>query len=65
MGNKSTRDQIVEAADLLFYHQGFEHTSFSDIAGTVKISRGNFYYHFKSFYCSFKIRGKTHIKIYI
>ena len=48
MGNKSTRDQIVEAADLLFYHQGFEHTSFSDIAGTVKISRGNFYYHFKT-----------------
>lgn len=48
MGNKSTRDQIVEAADLLFYQQGFEHTSFSDIAGTVKISRGNFYYHFKT-----------------
>lgn len=48
MGHKSTRDQIVEAADLLFYQQGFEHTSFSDIAGTVKISRGNFYYHFKT-----------------
>ncbi|MBL4739360.1 MAG: TetR/AcrR family transcriptional regulator [Sneathiella sp.] len=48
MGNKSTRDHIVESADQLFYQQGFEHTSFADIAGVVKISRGNFYYHFKS-----------------
>lgn len=45
---KTTRDQIVEAADLLFYRQGYEHTSFSDIADAVRISRGNFYYHFKS-----------------
>ena len=48
MSNKTTRDRIVDAADRLFYHQGFEHTSFSDIAGVVDISRGNFYYHFKS-----------------
>ena len=48
MSDKTTRDQIVEAADQLFYRQGFEHTSFADIANTVKISRGNFYYHFKS-----------------
>lgn len=48
MGSKTTRDHIVEAADELFYQQGFEHTSFADIAGTVNISRGNFYYHFKS-----------------
>jgi len=46
--NITTRDHIVEAADQLFYEQGFEHTSFSDIANKVKISRGNFYYHFKS-----------------
>ncbi len=45
---KTTRDQIVEAADELFYVHGFEHTSFSDIAAAVKISRGNFYYHFKT-----------------
>lgn len=44
----STRDQIVEAAERLFYRRGFEHTSFSDIADIVKISRGNFYYHFKT-----------------
>jgi TetR/AcrR family transcriptional regulator, transcriptional repressor for nem operon len=48
MSDKSTRDQIVEAADRLFYRQGYEHTSFSDIAGAVNISRGNFYYHFKT-----------------
>ena len=48
MGNKSKRDHIVECADQLFYQQGFEHTSFADIADAVKISRGNFYYHFKS-----------------
>lgn len=48
MANKTTRDEIVEAADRLFYERGFEHTSFSDIADVVQISRGNFYYHFKS-----------------
>jgi TetR/AcrR family transcriptional regulator, transcriptional repressor for nem operon len=32
----------------LFYRQGYEHTSFSDIAEAVRISRGNFYYHFKT-----------------
>jgi TetR/AcrR family transcriptional repressor of nem operon len=48
MSDKTTRDQIVEAADRLFYRQGYEHTSFSDIADAVRISRGNFYYHFKT-----------------
>jgi TetR/AcrR family transcriptional repressor of nem operon len=48
MSAKSTRDQIVEAADRLFYQQGFEHTSFTAIADVVQISRGNFYYHFKT-----------------
>jgi TetR/AcrR family transcriptional repressor of nem operon len=48
MTDKTTREQIVEAADQLFYRQGYEHTSFSDIADVVQISRGNFYFHFKS-----------------
>ncbi|HWM45670.1 MAG TPA: TetR/AcrR family transcriptional regulator [Xanthobacteraceae bacterium] len=48
MTSKSTREDIVEAADDLFYRQGFEHTSFSDIADAVHISRGNFYYYFKT-----------------
>jgi AcrR family transcriptional regulator len=45
---RTTRDDIVEAADRLFYRQGYEHTSFADIADTVQISRGNFYYHFQT-----------------
>jgi len=44
----STRDHIVEAADRLFYRQGYEHTSFADIADHVRISRGNFYHHFRT-----------------
>src|SRR5689334_9617097 len=48
MREPSTRERIVAAADRLFYRRGFEHTSFADIADAVKISRGNFYHHFKS-----------------
>ncbi len=50
MGQKgdALRQRIVAAADQLFYIQGYENTSFSDIAEAVDISRGNFYYHFKS-----------------
>ena len=48
MRGTTTRDQIIDAADQLFYRQGYEYTSFSDIADAVQISRGNFYYHFKS-----------------
>lgn len=44
----TTRELIVQAADSLFYRRGFEKTSFADIADAVKISRGNFYYHFKT-----------------
>lgn len=48
MNDKSTRRHIVEAADGLFYRQGYDHTSFADIADAVQISRGNFYYYFKT-----------------
>lgn len=48
MSGKATHDHIVEAADTLFYRHGYEHTSFADIAEAVRISRGNFYYHFKT-----------------
>ncbi len=44
----TTRDHIVEAADDLFYRQGYGSTSFADIADAVQISRGNFYYHFRT-----------------
>ena len=35
MDAKGTREHIVRAADELFYKQGFEHTSFADVAGAV------------------------------
>lgn len=48
MSHQTTREHIIEAADRLFYRQGYAHTSFSDIADAVQISRGNFYHHFKT-----------------
>lgn len=48
MGASETRQQIVDVADRLFYEHGFEATSFADIAKDVGLSRGNFYYHFKT-----------------
>ncbi len=48
MAAQSTRDRIVEAADWLIYRRGFDQSTFADIADTVGISRGNFYYHFKT-----------------
>lgn len=50
MGHKgeAQRQRIVAAADQLFYQHGYENTSFSDIAEAVGISRGNFYYHFRT-----------------
>ncbi len=44
----NSRERILEAARTLFYRQGFEATSFTDIAREAGIPRGNFYYHFKS-----------------
>lgn len=48
MSQSKTRERIEVRADDLFYKNGFEATSFADIAGAVGISRGNFYHHFKS-----------------
>ncbi len=48
MGAAKTKETIVGVADQLFYENGYENTSFADIAEQVKISRGNFYYHFKT-----------------
>ena len=48
MSDGRTRHHIVDAADRLFYRRGYAHTSFSDIADVVRISRGNFYFHFKT-----------------
>jgi TetR/AcrR family transcriptional repressor of nem operon len=48
MSESKTRERIIEAANGLFYQRGFEQTSFTHIAEAVGITRGNFYYHFKS-----------------
>lgn len=48
MAASATREKIVTSADRLFYERGFEVTSFADVAKVVGISRGNFYYHFKT-----------------
>ncbi len=48
MSRSTTREHIVEAANDLFYQRGFRQTSLADIAEVVKISRGNFYHHFKT-----------------
>lgn len=45
---ETVRREIVEAANRLFYHRGYNQTSFSDIAEAAGIPRGNFYYYFKS-----------------
>jgi TetR/AcrR family transcriptional repressor of nem operon len=43
-----TRSDIIECARQLFYQQGYEHTSFSDIVETSGLSRGNIYHYFKT-----------------
>lgn len=48
MKAQDTRQHIVDAADRLFYEHGFEATSFAHIAEAVGLSRGNFYYHFRT-----------------
>jgi AcrR family transcriptional regulator len=50
MGRKSerTRQRIVEAANRLFYHKGYNRTSFSDVVDAAGVPRGNIYYYFKT-----------------
>lgn len=45
---EAVRREIVEAANRLFYHRGYNQTSFTDIAEAAGIPRGNFYYYFKT-----------------
>ena len=45
---EEVRQQIVSAANRLFYEQGYNHTSFSEIAEAAAVPRGNFYYYYKS-----------------
>jgi len=42
------RQQIVKAADKLFYQNGYNLSSFSDIASASNVPRGNLNYYFKT-----------------
>jgi AcrR family transcriptional regulator len=44
----NTRDDILNAAMNLFSLHGFHHTSTNDILEAAAVSKGAFYYHFKS-----------------
>lgn len=42
------REQILRAAESLFYANGYEQTSVQDILDAIGISKGGFYHHFES-----------------
>ncbi len=42
------RESLMRAADRLFHHHGFEHTSLADIAAAAGVPLGNVYYYFKT-----------------
>ena len=44
---QKTRDQILNAAELVFYSKGFTLTTMSDNAEAAKLSRGSIYGHYK------------------
>jgi len=45
---EKTRTDIVESARRLFYEQGYDSTSFSDIVEASGLFRGNIYHYFKT-----------------
>ena len=45
---EKTRGEIVSCAKRLFYEQGYEGTSFSDIVEASGLYRGNIYHYFKT-----------------
>lgn len=42
------RQNLIRAADTLFYHQGLDKTSLADIAAAARVPLGNVYYYFKT-----------------
>lgn len=48
MPKKSTRDNILQAANLLFYNEGIRTVSVDAIAEKAGITKKSLYYHFKS-----------------
>ncbi|MDO3385858.1 TetR family transcriptional regulator [Gilvimarinus sp. SDUM040013] len=48
MSTDNSRNQILDAAQTLFYQRGFHATSISDIANKAGVFKGNLAYYFKS-----------------
>jgi AcrR family transcriptional regulator len=46
--SERTRKRIIDAANRLFYHKGYNRTSFSDVVEAAEAPRGNIYYYFKT-----------------
>lgn len=44
----ATRERILEAADRLFHRHGYHATGLDRIVAEAGVTKGNFYYHFKS-----------------
>ena len=42
------QNEILDAAQTLFYKQGYENTAVQDIIAKIGIAKGTFYYHFNS-----------------
>ncbi|MBN1412045.1 MAG: TetR/AcrR family transcriptional regulator [Spirochaetales bacterium] len=42
------KEEILNAAQMLFYTKGYQKTSVSDIVQSLNVAQGTFYYHFKS-----------------
>src|SRR5437667_11467984 len=45
---RSTREAILKAASRLIHVHGYNHTSLDDVLRESGVSKGNFYYYFKS-----------------
>jgi TetR/AcrR family acrAB operon transcriptional repressor len=44
----ATRNQLLEAAEAVFYNKGYSQTTLTDIAKHVDMTRGAIYWHFKN-----------------
>ena len=42
------KQAILDVAERLFYHKGYEQTSVQDILDVLNASKGSFYHHFES-----------------
>ena len=48
MTNTLKRDRLIEAAKIMFYHQGVTGTTLADVAQQAQVPLGNIYYHFRT-----------------